>query len=163
MPCACVISVFSFLNFHRRVFLFHYRIPTDCTRCWYFKTNNRSYTIVHTTIRMIRYKDGEIKVSHIICMSILSFILLFRCPFNQIIEITFWTIVFSLSYLLWEKTVVASMGQICTQGRSHRFDLSDVKRNKETNGHRERHNWSKWRNLSAGCAAPTICSFWIYS
>lgn len=89
VPCACVISVFSFLNFHRRVFLFHYRIPTDCTRCWYFKTNNRSYTIVHTTIRMIRYKDGEIKVSHIICMSILSFILLFRCPFNQIIEITF--------------------------------------------------------------------------
>lgn len=103
VPCACVISVFSFLNFHRQVLLFHYRIPTDCTRCWYFKTNNRSYTIVHTTIRMIRYKDGEIKVSHIICMSILSFILLFRCPFNQIIEITFWTIVFSLSYLLWEK------------------------------------------------------------
>lgn len=85
----CVISVFSFLNFHRHVFLFHNRIPTDCTRCWYFKTNNRSYTIVHTTIRMMRYKDGEIKVSRIICTSILSFMLLFRCPFYQIIEITF--------------------------------------------------------------------------
>lgn len=89
VPCACVISVFSFLNFHRHVFLFHYRIPTYCTRCWYFKTNNRSYTIVHTTIRMIRYKDGEIKVSHIICMSILSFMLLFRCPFTKLLKSLF--------------------------------------------------------------------------
>lgn len=89
VPCACVISVFSFLNFHRRVFLFHYRIPTDCTRCWYFKTNNRSYTIVHTTIRMMRYKDGEIKVSRIICTSILSFMLLFRCPFTKLLKSLF--------------------------------------------------------------------------
>lgn len=103
VPCACVISVFSFLNFHRRVFLFHYRIPTDCTRCWYFKTNNRSYTIVHTTIRMIRYKDGEIKsVTHNLYVDSIIYVT-FSMPIYQIIEITFWTIVFSLSFLLWEK------------------------------------------------------------